>query len=67
MRWLPLRWLSLGAMYSVNDRSAANLGFHLAVTPGPVQFYFLSDNLLNAFTLKSSSAANLRAGLAMAF
>ena len=67
VRWLPLRWLSLGAMYSVNDHSAANLGFHLAVTPGPVQFYFLSDNLLNAFTLKSSSAANLRAGMALAF
>jgi hypothetical protein len=67
VRWLPLRWLSLGAMYSVNDRSAANLGFHIAASPGPVQVYFLSDNLLNAFALKSSSAANLRAGLSLAF
>ena len=67
VRWLPLKWLSLGGMYSVNKRSAANLGFHLAVTPGPIQAYFVSDNLLNAFSLKSSPAANLRAGLALAF
>lgn len=67
VRWLPLKWLSLGAMYSVNKRSAANLGFHLALTPGPVQVYFLSDNLLNAFALKSSPAANFRTGLSLAF
>jgi hypothetical protein len=67
VRWLPLKWLSLGGMYSVNKRSAANLGFHVAVTPGPIQVYFVSDNLLNAFSLKSSPAANLRAGLALAF
>ena len=67
VRWLPLKWLSLGAMYGVNNRSAANLGFHLAVTPGPVQVYFMSDNLLNAFALKSSPAVNFRTGLALAF
>ena len=67
IRWLPVKWLSLGTMYSVNKRSAANLGFHLAVTPGPIQVYFVSDNMLNAFSLKSSPAANLRAGLALAF
>ncbi len=67
VRWLPLKWLSLGGMYSVNKRSAANIGFHVAVTPGPIQVYFVSDNLLNAFSLKSSPAANLRAGLALAF
>jgi hypothetical protein len=66
-RWKPLRWLSLGAMYSVNDRSATNLGLHLALTPGPVQVYFASDNLLNALSVKKNSAANLRAGLALAF
>lgn len=67
VRWSPLRWMSLGGMYSVNKRSAANLGFHLALTPGPVQVYFLSDNLLNAFSLKSSPAANFRTGLSLAF
>jgi len=67
LRWLPLRWLSLGAMYSANSRSSANLGFHVAVTPGPIQVYFLSDNLLNAFSLKNSPAINLRAGAALVF
>lgn len=67
VRWLPARWLSLGAMYSANSRSSSNLGFHVAVTPGPVQLYLLSDNLLNAFSLKNSPAINLRAGAALAF
>lgn len=66
-RWKPLKWISLGAMYSVNQRSAANLGFHLALKPGPVQLYFASDNLLNAFSVKNSPAVNLRAGLGLIF
>ncbi len=67
VRWLPVRWLSLGAMYSINRRSAANLGFHLLVKPGPVQFYFMSDNLANAFSLKSKPAVNFRTGLSLVF
>ena len=67
VRWLPVRWLSLGAMYSINRRSAANLGFHFVLKPGPVQFYFLSDNLANAVSLKSSAAVNLRTGLSLVF
>lgn len=67
-RWMPLKWISLGGMYSVNERSAANLGFHLALKPGPVQLYFATDNLLNAFSVKSSRpAVNLRAGLGLLF
>jgi Family of unknown function (DUF5723) len=65
LRWKPMHWVSLGAMYSVNDRSAANLGFHAALTPGPVQVYFTSDNLLGAFSVKNSPAVNLRAGVAL--
>ena len=64
-RWKPLGWLSLGAMYSINRRSAGNLGFQLVLKPGPVQVYFASDNLLNAFSVKNSSAVNLRAGVAL--
>ena len=66
-RFKPLKWLSLGAMYSVNDRSAANFGFHLALQPGPVQLYFASDNLLNAFSVKSNPVVNLRTGLSLIF
>lgn len=66
-RFSPIKWLSLGAMYSVNERSAANLGFHLALKPGPVQVYFASDNILNAFAIKNTPAVNLRAGLSLLF
>lgn len=66
-RWKPLKWISLGAMYSVNERSATNLGFHLALKPGPLQLYFASDNLLNAFSVKSSPAVNLRTGISLIF
>ena len=66
-RWKPIKWISLGAMYSVNERSAANLGFHLALQPGPLQLYFASDNVLNAFSVKSSPAVNLRTGLSLVF
>lgn len=67
IRWMPIKMLSLGAMYSINDRSAANLGFHIGIKPGPVQVYFASDNIINAFSLKSNPAVNLRAGLALVF
>ncbi|MCK6692443.1 MAG: DUF5723 family protein, partial [Thermoanaerobaculia bacterium] len=66
-QWSPLKWLSLGAMYSVNDQSAANLGFNLILKPGPVQLYLLSDNALNAVTPYSSSAVNFRFGGALVF
>jgi opacity protein-like surface antigen len=66
-RWLPLRWLSLGAMYGANSRSASNLGFHVALMPGPVQVYFLSDNLLNVFSPNNSPAVNLRMGASVVF
>lgn len=66
-RWKPLKWMSLGAMYSANERSAANLGFQVGLKPGPVQLYFASDNLLNSFSIKNNSAVNLRAGLSLIF
>ncbi len=66
-RFQLFKWISLGAMYSVNERSAANLGFHLVLKPGPVQVYFASDNLFNAFSVKNNSAVNLRTGLSLIF
>jgi hypothetical protein len=54
-------------MYSLNDRSSANIGLSVAATAGPVQVYFMSDNLPRAFSLRSASAVNLRAGAALLF
>lgn len=62
LRWQPLRWISGGIMYSVNNRSAANLGLHVALKPGPVQLYFASDHIPAVFNLRGQPAANLRMG-----
>lgn len=66
LRWNPLRWVALNAMFSANDNNSA-MGFGLSLTPGPVQIYFLSDNLFSAFSLKSAPAVNFRAGAALVF
>ena len=66
-QWAPFRWLSVGAMYSVNDQSAANLGLSIVLKPGPIQLYVLSDNALNAVTPYGSPAVNFRFGGALVF
>ena len=64
-RWHLKQWFSVGTMYSVNDRSAANVGFHVLLKLLPLQMYFATDNLFNAFSIKKSPAVNLRAGVAL--
>ncbi len=65
--WTPLPWLTVGAMYSINDRSASNLGLSAAVCLGPLQAFALSDNALNAVTPYRSAAVNFRLGAAVVF
>ena len=67
LRWKPLRWIGLSAMYSANDQSTANIGLGLTLTPGPVQLYFASDNLGNAFSPKNTAAVNFKTGLSLVF
>ena len=65
--WSVLKWLNIGAMYSVNDQSATNIGLSLVLKPGPVQVFILSDNALNAVTPYGSAAVNFRFGGALVF
>ncbi|MBK9338201.1 MAG: hypothetical protein IPM98_17290 [Lewinellaceae bacterium] len=65
--WSPLKWLTVGGMYSVNDRSAANIGLSIVARPGPLQLFILSDNVLNAVTPYGSAAVNFRFGGALVF
>jgi hypothetical protein len=58
----PIKMLSLGAMYSINDKSKTNLGLNLIFRPGPVQLYFASDNLLNGVSGNASPSVNFRVG-----
>lgn len=66
-QFTPFKWLTAGAMYSINDRSAANIGLNLGLRLGPAHVYFTSDNVLNAFRGDASPALNLRAGAGVVF
>jgi hypothetical protein len=66
-RWSPLRWLSLGAMFGANNRSASNLGFNIVLKPGPLQVYLLSDNVLDSSTPYDSPTVNFRVGASLVF
>ena len=66
-RFAPLSWLSVSGIYTVNERRAANLGAGVSFTPGPIQVYAMTDNLLYGFGLRNRPAANLRVGLSMVF
>lgn len=66
-RWTPLHWLSVGAMFGANNRSASNLGFNVVFKPGPLQIYLLSDNVLNSVAAYDSPAVNFRVGASLVF
>ncbi|MEQ1746038.1 MAG: DUF5723 family protein [Saprospiraceae bacterium] len=67
VHWSPLKWLTVGGMYSVNDQSATNIGLSIVAKPGPVQLFILSDNALNAVTPYGSAAVNFRFGGGLVF
>lgn len=64
-RWKPLSWLAVNGQYSIDQRSSSNIGLGLAFTPGPVQLYFFSDNIANAFSVRSKPAIHFRTGIAV--
>jgi hypothetical protein len=66
-RWSPIKWATIGAMYSVDDRSVANIGMQFILKPGPFQLYLMSDNLANVFTPRNTPALNIRAGASLVF
>ncbi len=63
----PIPWLTVGAMYAVNNQSATNLGLNLNLKIGPLQGYFVSDNLLNLAKAKTAPALNFRFGGSLVF
>jgi hypothetical protein len=66
-QFTPLKLLSFGLMYSINDKTKANLGLNLIVKPGPVQIYFASDNILNGVSGNASPSVNFRVGAGLVF
>jgi Family of unknown function (DUF5723) len=73
--WQALTWLRVGGMYGVTEINEVNVdtdyrhnvGFQAYLQFAPFQFYVVTDNLVGAFTPRSSSAANLGVGLSLAF
>lgn len=61
------KWLTVGASYTVINRSYNNLGIGLNINPGPVQFYVVSDNVLGAFRPQHARYAQVRFGINFIF
>jgi hypothetical protein len=63
----PLKLVSFGVMYSINDKTKTNVGCNVVLRPGPVQIYFASDNILNGVSGNASSSVNFRIGAGVVF
>ncbi|MEM9921835.1 MAG: DUF5723 family protein [Bacteroidota bacterium] len=61
------RIFTAGMTYSVFSNTYDNLGFNTALQLGPVQIFFLSDNILATFRPYDSRNTNLRFGMNLAF
>jgi hypothetical protein len=57
------RILGISVSYSVLNGSAANAGLGFSLNGGPVQYYFVSDNLIALFNHQSVRTVNFRTGL----
>lgn len=59
--------VALSASYTLIHGTYTNIGLGFTLNGGPVQFYFVSDNLFGAFDVRSSSVVNFRTGLNLTF
>ena len=55
--------LYLGTLVSLHARSKPNVGLNGSLNLGPVQLFFVSDNLPGVFSLSNGKNTNLRFGL----
>ncbi len=58
------KFLSVGALYSIKEGNAANLGLHTSVNAGPVTGFLSTDNIFRLGSFKSTNS-NIRAGLSI--
>ena len=61
------RTLSLGTMVGMHARSRPNVGFNGTLSLGPVQLYFVSDNLPALISVTGGKNTNIRLGMNLAF
>jgi hypothetical protein len=61
------KWITLGASYTIINRSFNNLGIALNLNPGPVQFYVITDNILGTFRPQHTRHLQVRFGINLIF
>lgn len=54
---------AVSGTYSVVNRSFANAGLGFSINLGPIQTYFVSDNIIGIFAVNNVNTFNMRAGL----
>jgi hypothetical protein len=62
-----LKWLRLGANYSIYGDTYANIGLNAVLKFGPVQIMALTDNVIALLAPDSANFGNARAGLNLVF
>jgi hypothetical protein len=58
-----MRWLRVGMNYTAYARDYFNLGFGFAVNGGPVQYYFLTDNVIGMVAPHATKNWQVRTGV----
>jgi hypothetical protein len=62
-----LKWLTVGANYSLYGDAYANIGLMTALKFGPVQFMAMTDNIIAVLSPDNAQFGNVRAGLNLVF
>ena len=57
------RVLGVSLSYSVANNSIVNAGLGFSLNAGPIQTYFVSDNLIGLFAHKQANTINMRTGI----
>jgi hypothetical protein len=61
------KWITVTTAFSAINRAFNNVGLGVNLNPGPVQLYFMADNLLGAFQPQHTRHLHLRFGLNLIF
>tara|TARA_R110002096_G_scaffold72174_4_gene172183 strand:- start:30164 stop:31573 length:1410 start_codon:yes stop_codon:yes gene_type:complete len=61
------KWIGLSASYTIFNNAYNNIGFGFNLNPGPVQIYFVSDNILGAFQPQHARYFQARVGINLIF
>ncbi|MCB0662748.1 MAG: hypothetical protein KDC24_08410 [Saprospiraceae bacterium] len=62
-----LKWLTVGANYSLYGDAYANIGIMTGLKFGPVQFLAMTDNVIALLSPNNANFGNARAGLNLVF